>query len=134
MQQRTFINSPEDIRAIAGEINIFSCKKQIFKVQLSQLSEAENFTVEKKLVRFYSLGQHSFWNILPVYTILVYLIMVFTSIIPYHELGIVPTILLYAPFALAAILLLRIVVTLYAKRSLLKLAQELESDPSFIFG
>jgi hypothetical protein len=134
MQQRTFITSPEDIRAIAGEINIFSCKKQIFKVQLSQLGEAENFAVEKKLVRFYSLGQHSFWNILPVYTILVYLLMVFTNIIPYHELGIVPTILLYAPFALAAMLLLRIAATLYAKRSLLKLEQELESDSSFIFG
>ncbi|MFZ6024638.1 MAG: hypothetical protein ACOYVG_09335 [Bacteroidota bacterium] len=134
MQQRTFITNAEDIRSIAGEINVFSCKKQIFKVQLSQLTETGNFVVEKKLVRFYSLGQHSFWTILPVYTILAYLLMVFMNIIPYDELGIVTTILLYAPFAIGAILLLRIAATLYAKRSLFKLAQELQSDPSFIFG
>ncbi len=134
MQQRTFITSAEDIRSIAGEINVFSCKKQIFKVQLSHLAETENFVVEKKLVRLYSLGQHSFWTVLPVYTILVYLLMVFANIIPYDELGTVTTILLYAPFAIGAILILRITATLYARRSLLKLAQELESDPSFIFG
>lgn len=133
MQQRTIITNAEGIRSIARDINIFSCKKQIFKVQISQLSEAENFEVEKKLVKFYSLGQHGFWTILPVYTILVYLLMVFTHIIPYHELGIVTTILLYAPFALGAIFILRIAATLYAKRSLLKLAEELQSDPSFVF-
>lgn len=134
MQQRTFITSAEDIRSIAGEINVFSCKKQIFKVQLSQLAETENFEVEKRLVRLYSLGQHSFWTILPVYTILVYLLMVLANIVPYDELGIVTTILLYAPFAIGAILVLRIAATLYARRSLLKLSQELESDTSFLFG
>ncbi len=134
MQQRTFIANTEHIRSIAREINIFSYKKQIFKVQLSQLTETENFSVEKKLVRFYSLGQHAFWTILPVYTILVYLLMVFTNIVPYEELGIIPTILLYAPFAMVAILVLRVMVTLYAKRSLLKLADELQTDPSFVFG
>lgn len=134
MQQRTFITDTEDIRGIAREISIFSCKKQIFKVQLSQLSETENFDVEKKLVKLYSLGQHAFWAILPVYTILIYLMMVVVRIIPYNELGIIPTILLYAPFALGAILLLRITATIYAKRSLNKLAQELQSDSSIMFG
>lgn len=134
MQQRNIITNPEDIRSVANDINVFTCKKQIFKVQLSQLSETENFEVEKKLVKFYSLGQHAFWTVLPVYTIIVYLLLVFTHIIPYHELGIVPTILLYAPFALGAILLLRIAATLYAKRSLLKLAEELHTAPSFIFS
>ena len=101
---------------------------------MRQLSDAENFEVEKKLVRFYSLGQHEFWTILPVYTIIIYVLMVFANIIPYHELGIVPTILLYAPFAIAAILLSRVVVTLYAKRSLLKLAADLHTDTALIFG
>jgi magnesium transporter len=49
-------------------------------------------------------------------------------------LGIVPTILLYAPFAIGAIFFLRILATFYAKRSLLKLAQELQTDSSFTFG
>jgi len=134
MQQRTFITQAEDIRTIARDINIFSCKKQIFKVQISHFSEADNFETEKKIVRLYSLGQHSFWTIVPVYTILLYLLMVVANIIPYHELGIVLTILLYAPFAVGAILLLRVAATLYAKRSLLKMAQELQTNPSFIFG
>jgi Flp pilus assembly protein TadB len=134
MQQRTIITRTEDIRSIARDISIFSCKKQIFKVQLSHISETENFEVEKKLVRLYSLGQHGFWAVLPVYTILVYLLLLFANIIPYHELGIVPTILLYAPFAIGAIFFLRILATFYAKRSLLKLAQELQTDPSFTFG
>lgn len=134
MQQRTFIINAEDIRSIARDISIFSCKKQIFKVQLNQFSEAENFEVEKKVVRLYSIGQHGFWTVLPVYTILIYLSMVFAAIIPYNELGIVPTILLYAPFSIGAILLLRASATLYAKRALIKLAADLHTTPSFTFG
>lgn len=134
MQQRNIVTSTEDIRSIAADISIFSCKKQIFKVQLNQFSEQENFDVEKKLVRFYSLGQHNFWNVLPAYTIMGYLMLVFTNIIPFYELGIVTTILLYAPFALGAIFLLRISATWYAKRSLIKMANELHAAPSFSFG
>ncbi len=134
MQQRTFVTNTEDIRSIAREINIFSCKRQIFKVQLNQFSEAENFEVEKRLVRLYSLGQHRIWTVLPVYTIILYLAMVFTNIIPYSELGIVPTILLYAPFAFGAILLLKVMTAWYAKRSLIKLSHELNAAPSFVFG
>lgn len=134
MQQRTFITNAEDIRSIARDINIFSCRKQIFKVQLNQFSEFENQAVEKKVVKFYSIGQHSFWNTLPVYTILAYLFLVFTNVIPFHQLGVVPTIILYAPFATGLVFLLRIVAAFYAKRSLIRMANELQTTPSFVFG
>ena len=135
MQQRTFITRSEDISNIAKRhYYIFQQKNRFSKVQLNQFSEAENFEIEKKLVKMYSLGQHGFWTILPIYTILVYLLMVLINIIPYNELGAVPTILLYAPFALVAILLLRVFATLYARRSLLKLANELHTTPSFMFA
>lgn len=134
MQQRTIITTTEDIRNIARDINIFSCRKQIFKVQLNQFSETENQDVEKRVVKFYSLGQHAFWNTLPAYTILVYLFLVFTGIIPFHQLGIVPTIILYAPFATGLVFLLRIIAAFYAKRSLIRMANELQTIPSFSFG
>lgn len=128
MQQRTVITDANDIRKIARDINIFSCRKQIFKVQLQQYSDVTNQGLEKSVVRYYSLGQHSFWNILPGYTLVMYLVLLFTGVIPYGVWGIIPTILLYAPFAFGFVFLLRIIVSWYAKRSLLKLANELEEQ------
>lgn len=134
MQQRTIITTAEDIRNIARDINIFSCRKQIFKVQLNQFSEIENQDVEKRVVKLYSVGQHTFWNSLPAYSILAYLVLVITNIIPFEQLGIVPTIILYAPFATFLVFMLRMLAAFYAKRSLIRMANELQTTPSFVFG
>lgn len=128
MPQRTLITEVNDIKAVARGINIFSCRKQIFKVQLYQFNAAQNQGLEKTVVRYYSLGQHSFWNALPGYTLIIYLFMLLTNIIPYDELGVIATILLYAPFAFGSVFLLRILIAWYAKRSLMRLATTLETE------
>lgn len=127
MPQRTIITDVSDIKNIARDINIFSCRKQIFKVQLTQFSNTENQEVEKTVVRYYSFGQHGFWNALPGYTLLMYLVMIVANIIPIDSIGLVPIILLYVPFSFGSFFILRILIAWYAKRSLIKLANDIES-------
>lgn len=126
MQQRTLISEPEQIRLLSKGIHLFSCRKQMFKVQLDGLSDKDNYELERRIVRSYSLGQHSLMGALPSVTILIYLFFVLSGMIPYLNLGIVPTILLYVPFAALLVILCRVLVTIYARRSLHKLAEQLE--------
>lgn len=126
MSQRTILSDIDDIRLIAKDINVFSCRKRIFKARFHQFSDSQNMELEKTVVRYYSLNQQSFWNILPGYTLVIYLLLVFADVISFNRLGLIPIILLYIPFALVSVYLTRIAVTWYAKRSLLKLVNDLE--------
>ena len=130
MSQRTVLSDTNDIRMIAKDISVFSSKKKIFKAKFYHFTDSQNLELEKTVVRYYSLNQHNFWNILPVYILGSYILLVFAGIISYHELGLIPTIVLYVPFALVCIFLARLAVTLYAKKSLQRLANELELQNS----
>lgn len=130
MSQRTVLSDTNDIRMIAKDISVFSSRKKIFKAKFYHFTDSQNLELEKTVVRYYSLNQHNFWNILPVYILGSYLLLVFAGIISYHELGLIPTIVLYVPFALVCIFLARLAVTLYAKKSLQRLANELELQNS----
>ncbi len=130
MSQRTVLSDTNDIRMIAKDISIFSSRKKIFKAKFYHFTDSQNLELEKRVVRYYSLNQHNFWNILPVYTLGSYLLLVFAGIISYHELGLIPTIVLYVPFALISIFLSRLTVTLYAKKSLQRLANDLDLQNS----
>lgn len=126
MHQRTLISEPEQIRRLSKGIHFFSSRKQMFKVQLNGFSDKENYKLEKRIVRYYSLGQHALLGALPPITILIYLFFVLSGLIPYLNLGIVLTILLYVPFAALLMIVCRVLVTFYARRSLHKLAEQLE--------
>jgi hypothetical protein len=126
MSQRTVLSDTNDIRIVAKDISVFSCRKRIFKARFHHFTDAQNIELEKAVVRYYSLNQHSFWNILPGYTFILYLFLVVANIISYTKLGLIPIILLYIPFALVSVYLIRIAITWYAKKSLLKLAHDLE--------
>jgi len=126
MSQRTILSDINDIRNVAKDINVFSCKKKIFKARFYQFTDSQNMELEKTIVRYYSLNQHNFWNILPGSTLISYLLLVFADFVSFNKLGLIPIILLYIPFALVSVCLTRIAVTWYAKRSLLKLANQLE--------
>lgn len=103
-------------------------------MQIRQYNHVENHELEKSVVRFYSFGQHNFWNALPGYTLLIYIMMILFKIIPYAEWGIVPTILLYVPFGFGLVFIFRVLIAWYAKRSLLKLADEMESGGSYEYA
>lgn len=126
MSQRTVLSDVNDIRVVANDISIFSCRKRIFKARFHQFTDSQNLELEKTVVRYYSLNHQSFWNILPGYTLVIYLLLVFADVISFSRLGLIPIILLYIPFALVSVYITRIAVTWYAKRSLLKLANDLE--------
>lgn len=106
MSQRTVLSDTNDIRMIAKDISVFSSRKKIFKAKFYHFTDSQNLELEKTVVRYYSLNQHNFWNILPGYILASYLLLVFAGIISYHELGLIPIILLYIPFALVFIFLL----------------------------
>jgi hypothetical protein len=126
MQQRTIITEPYHIKEISKDVHFFYCRKQMFKVQLHRLSDKENLELEKNIVRYYSLGQYSLIGVIPPVTILVYILFIFSGIVPFSDLGIMGTIAMYIPFALSASLLYRTVMYFYAKRGLCKIADELE--------
>lgn len=130
MSQRTVLSDINDIRIVANDISVLSCKKKIFKAKFHHFSDSQNLELEKTVVRYYALNQHNFWNILPGYILVTYLLLVFTDIISYHKLGLIPIILLYIPFALVSVYVTRVAVTIYAKKSLLKLANDLELQNS----
>lgn len=130
MSQRTVLSDTNDIRMIAKDISVFSSRKKIFKAKFYHFTDSQNLELEKTVVRYYSLNQHNFWNILPGYILASYLLLVFAGIISYHELGLIPIILLYIPFALVFIFFTRSAVTWYAKKSLQKLANDLELQNS----
>lgn len=130
MSQRTLLSDTNDIRMIAKDISVFSSRKKIFKAKFYQFTDSQNLELEKTVVRYYSLNQHNFWNILPGYILGSYLLLVFAGIISYQELGLIPIIFLYIPFALVSIFLTRLAVTWYAKKSLQKLANDLEMQNS----
>lgn len=130
MSQRTVISDTNDIRMVAKDISIFSSRKKIFKAKFDHFTDSQNLELEKTVVRYYSLNQHNLWNILPGYILATYLLLVFTDIISYNKLGLISIILLYIPFAIGSISLTRVAVTWYAKKSLLKLANDLELQNS----
>jgi FlaA1/EpsC-like NDP-sugar epimerase len=130
MSQRTVLSDVNDIRVVAKDISIFSCRKRIFKAKFHQFTDSQNIELEKIVVRYYSLIQQKFWNTLPGYTLITYLLFVFADVISFNKLGLIPIILLYIPFAFVLVYITRIAVTWYAKRSLLKLANDLELQNS----
>ena len=134
MQQRIIITNVDDIKIISHDISPYHTRKRIFKVQLNQFSEQENQDVERQIVRLYHMGQHSGLNLLPLLTIVLYLSMVSFGWVPFHQIGIVPTIILYAPFAIICTFIVRILVVWYARKSMQKLASELSNGHSYSFG
>ena len=130
MSQRTVLLDTNDIRVVVNDISVFSSRKKIFKAKFHHFTDSQNLELEKTVVRYYSLNQHNLWNILPGYILVTYLLLVFMNIISYNKLGLIPIILLYIPFALVTICFTRVAVTWYAKKSLLKLANDLELQSS----
>ncbi|MDZ4747299.1 MAG: hypothetical protein SH808_02355 [Saprospiraceae bacterium] len=127
MEHLTYITQSNQVRQLAGKINIWSPGKKTFKVQFSHLSEEANQEVEKTIARHYSTcGCHQ-GRVAGIFTFIGYIILVFSGIISVYSLGIGKTILLYFLFSFVIMLIAKIVALLRARRALLDLATQLEN-------
>ncbi|NCT93751.1 MAG: hypothetical protein GXC72_04965 [Chitinophagaceae bacterium] len=133
MQQRLIITKTDDIRQLAHEIKFFSMRKRMFKIQLAEVGETDNHSIEKQVVRLYAMSQHPIMNTLPLFNILAYLFLVSFNVVPYAQVGIVATIALYAPFSVLVTVIARVLTIWYARKSMLRLADHLDHHPHYSF-
>lgn len=131
MEQKIIISNVSDIQQIAHEISMFNVQKRIIKVHLNQFTEAENRQLECEIVKQYAAGGQQVDGKTGICTLLVYLALVVTDIIPVFKWGAINTILLYVVLSLAGIMFIRMYRIWHARKSLNRLARELPAAPSF---
>ena len=130
MQQKIIVSTAADIKNIAHEMGLFHTQKRTIKVHLSQLSEEENRRIENRIVKQYAANDFHQSNVFGINTLMGYVLLVATNIIPVIKLGITNAILLYVFFSIAVMLIVRVYNFWHARRELMRLAEELPGASS----
>lgn len=127
MKQERIIESIDEIKRIASEINLFSAgKKGRIKVQLPLFTEEENVQIGHKIEKYYSACGCGQGRITGIITLGIFVVLILTGIISLVQLGIWNTIWLYFGCSMVTMFFGKLYGLRKARLSLIALADELE--------
>lgn len=133
MEQRTTISNVSDIRHIAGEIGMFHIRRRMISVQLNQFTEAENRSIERKIVKQYAM-QHALLSASTGLGVTVlYILLIVSGIIPLSDHPRVWFITGYILFFAGAVVLQRLFRCWRSRKVLHRLADELPAVPPLVY-
>ncbi len=131
MEKKTIISNASDIEQIAQEIGLFKVQKRIIKVHMNQFSEAENRQLEQEIVKRYAIGRQEMDSRIGLLTLGTYLVLMVIGTIPVLKLGLINSVLLYVLVTIGMLLGIRLYRFWNARRTLYRLARELQVVPVF---
>ncbi|GAC1438470.1 MAG: hypothetical protein NVSMB63_02060 [Sediminibacterium sp.] len=134
MEHEIIISNAAEIKNIAGEISLFHTQKRVIKVQFPHFSKEENIQLEKKIATYYMARESYHGGLIGIFTVIGYMILVSTKVISIQKLGIVNTILLYFACSFITMTIGKLYHFWQARRQLNRLAEELQSMPSFSYS
>lgn len=124
------IATAADIRALIPEMSLLTLRRKKIKVRVPALDDVQQRRLEAEITRHYTVcGCHQ-GRATGALTLLVYVILVLTDVIPFHELGLWRVVWYYFLCSFFTMLCGKIYGLGHARISLARLADRLSPNPT----
>jgi hypothetical protein len=128
IKQETIISNSASLKKLIPEISLFKTARKNIHLQIDHLTEQENKLLQYRVEKYYKACGCSQGRITGIITLIAFIVLMLTGIVPVHELGIGKTFLYYFILSFITMLIGKIAGLWQAREQLGKIADKLENN------